>query len=93
MPRWTEQSRKKQSELIKQVKPWKQSTGPKTRQGKQRSAQNSLKTGEHTALAQINRSVMRLLGIDISSLTVPDEVDIAATEQEWESFFDDVDFD
>ncbi len=57
MPRWTEQSRKKQSELIKQVKPWKRSTGPKTRQGKRRSSQNALRTGEHTELVRTLRQI------------------------------------
>lgn len=91
MPRWTAEARRRQSELIRQVEPWKRSTGPKTRSGKRRSAQNSLKTGEHTAIARSYRVVMRLLGIDLSSLQIPDEPDTAAIEQDWKEFFRNVD--
>ncbi len=57
MPRWTPEARQKQSELIQQVKPWKRSTGPKTRQGKRRSSQNALRTGEHTELVRTLRQI------------------------------------
>jgi hypothetical protein len=45
MPRWTEQSRQRQSELIRQWEPWQHSTGPTTLEGKARSSQNARLTG------------------------------------------------
>jgi len=41
MPRWTEEARLKQSELIKEWKPWEKSTGAKTEEGKKRCADNN----------------------------------------------------
>jgi hypothetical protein len=41
MPRWTKSAKKRQSELIKQWKPWNHSTGPRTSEGKQISSQNA----------------------------------------------------
>ena len=43
MRKWTEEEKAKQAELIKQWKPWRKSTGPKTEHGKQCSSQNSRK--------------------------------------------------
>jgi hypothetical protein len=42
---WTEERRKRQSELIRTWKPWEQSTGAKTDEGKARSSLNGLKHG------------------------------------------------
>lgn len=41
MPRWTEEARLKQSELIKEWKPWEKSTDAKTEEGKKRCADNN----------------------------------------------------
>jgi len=41
----TQEKRERQSKLIKTWKPWEQSTGAKTKEGKARSAQNALKHG------------------------------------------------
>ena len=41
MPRWTSESRAKQAELIRTWRPWEQSTGPKTPEGKARSSANA----------------------------------------------------
>ena len=38
---WTWERRAKQAELIRQWKPWKQSTGPKSTEGKARIATNA----------------------------------------------------
>ncbi len=46
---WTLERRKKQSEKIKQWKPWTKATGPKTTAGKRLSCQNSLKHGGRCA--------------------------------------------
>lgn len=40
MPRWTPEARKKQSELIRKVRPWEKSTGPQTLEGKAISSKN-----------------------------------------------------
>ena len=45
MPRWTEESRKKQAAVIRQNKPWGNSTGPTSDEGKAQSARNATKTG------------------------------------------------
>jgi DNA invertase Pin-like site-specific DNA recombinase len=37
---WTPQRRKRQSELIRQFRPWERSTGPRTSEGKARAAKN-----------------------------------------------------
>lgn len=42
---WTEERRQRQRELIQTWKPWEQSTGAKTLQGKARSSRNAYKTG------------------------------------------------
>ncbi|MEA5511962.1 hypothetical protein VB715_19500 [Crocosphaera sp. UHCC 0190] len=46
MPRWTKSARKRQSQLIKQWKPWNHSTGPRTSEGKHISSQNARKCPE-----------------------------------------------
>jgi hypothetical protein len=45
MRRWTEEERKRQSELIRASKPWLRSTGPKTAEGKARASRNAYKHG------------------------------------------------
>jgi hypothetical protein len=40
MPRWTEEARKRQSELIRSWQPWQKSTGPTTQQGKVIASKN-----------------------------------------------------
>lgn len=41
MPRWTDEARAKQAALIRTWKPWEQSTGAKTEEGKRIVAMNS----------------------------------------------------
>ena len=45
MRQWTKEERLKQSQLIKQWKPWKQSTGARTVNGKEVSKMNAYKHG------------------------------------------------
>lgn len=40
MPRWSEEARKRQSELIRSWQPWNSATGPVTEQGKAVSSRN-----------------------------------------------------
>lgn len=49
---WTEERRTRQAELIRNWKPWERATGPKSEEGKQRSARNAYKGGEWVVLRQ-----------------------------------------
>ena len=42
---WSPERRARQAELIRAIKPWKMSTGPRTAAGKARTAANALKHG------------------------------------------------
>lgn len=51
---WTEERRQRQRELIQNWKPWEQSTGAKTPQGKARSSRNAYKYGSAEAKAMLS---------------------------------------
>ena len=55
---WTPERRKTQSELIRRWSPWRESTGPKTLEGKARASQNAYKGGIRPLLRDLAR-VMR----------------------------------
>lgn len=57
---WTEERRQSQRKLIQNWKPWEQSTGAKTSQGKVRSSRNAYKTGSSEAKAML-RELRQLL--------------------------------
>lgn len=48
MRHWTLEERLKQAQLIRNQKPWLQSTGARTPQGKAKSRMNSYRYGGHT---------------------------------------------
>ena len=54
---WTLERRAKQAELIKQWKPWKQSTGPKSVEGKERVATNAWRGGHRQQLRELSKMV------------------------------------
>ena len=58
--KWTQERRKAQSARIKKQKPWLKATGPKTKEGKKHSANNSLK---HGFRSQEYKDLLRLLKI------------------------------
>ena len=54
---WTPERRKRQAEMIKNWKPWEQSTGPKTEEGKAASSRNAWKGGTRPFLREIARAL------------------------------------
>ena len=58
---WTPEERQRQRELIQRWRPWKQSTGAKTPDGKKRSSLNAYKTVESLELREFIKFVNRLL--------------------------------
>jgi len=61
MPRWTDEARAKQAQLIREWQPWKQSTGPVTAKGKRKSAKNWAK-GSRGSLLRTIRLIKSALG-------------------------------
>lgn len=53
MSAWTPERRQRQREAIRRWKPWKQSTGPKSPEGKARAARNAWTGGHGAKLRQI----------------------------------------
>ena len=54
---WTSERRARQAELIRTWKPWQQSTGPRTDEGKARTARNGFKGGHWLMLRELSREV------------------------------------
>ena len=65
---WNQQRKDRQAQLIQQWKPWTQSTGPKTVEGKSKVSQNSYKGAVRENLRALSRVLgeneMRLAQID-----------------------------
>ena len=68
MSKWTLERKESQRAEIQRWKPWQQSTGPKTAEGKKISAQNAYKGGQRQKLREI-----RAL---LDKLDTPERVDI-----------------
>jgi len=61
---WTDERRAKQSQLIKNWKPWEKSTGPRTEAGKKVSSVNACKWNFREILREIkksNREIVRYM--------------------------------
>lgn len=56
---WTPEARAAHSALIKRLKPWTKSTGPRTAAGKAKAARNSFKTGLHSRTLKKARKYLR----------------------------------
>jgi hypothetical protein len=54
---WTLERRAKQSEAIRQWKPWNKSTGPKTAEGKSKVASNAWRGGHRQQLRELSKMV------------------------------------
>lgn len=52
---WTPERRARQAALIRRWKPWEQSTGPKSPEGKARVARNAYRGGERELLRRLGR--------------------------------------
>lgn len=50
---WTEERRQRQAELIRQLKPWTKSTGPRSDEGKARASRNAWKGGHRPQLREL----------------------------------------
>ena len=60
MPReWTVEQRQQQAEAIRSRKPWGQSTGPRTTEGKVKVSQNAYRGGTRAQLARMNQILNR----------------------------------
>ena len=59
---WTPERRAKQSELIRNWRPWERSTGPKTTEGKAKVSRNPWKGGERPALRRLSRLLREMDG-------------------------------
>ena len=58
---WTPERRKRQSEAIRQWKPWASSTGPRSAAGKRRSAMNRYRGGQREKWRAFCRDVLGAL--------------------------------
>ncbi len=54
---WTPERRARQAELIRQWQPWKQSTGPRSQDGKVVAARNACKGGFRPLLRDLAREL------------------------------------
>lgn len=50
---WTPERRARQSEALRRWKPWEQSTGPRTQEGKARSQRNGSQPGTRALLREV----------------------------------------
>jgi hypothetical protein len=62
---WTAERRARQAALIRTWRPWEQSTGPRTDEGKARAARNAFKGGHRAAV----REFARLVNAEVRSLS------------------------
>lgn len=54
---WTPERRQRQAEAIRRWKPWEQSTGPKTVEGKEQVSRNAWKGGHREKLRELIKLV------------------------------------
>ena len=68
MPReWTTEQRQQQAKAIRNRKPWEQSTGPLTAEGKIKVSKNAYRGGTRAQMAKINR-ILNQYGHTIDSI-------------------------
>ena len=54
---WTPERRARQAALIRTWRPWEQSTGPRSAEGKARTARNGFKGGHRELLREMTREL------------------------------------
>lgn len=58
---WTEERRAKQAEAIRRWKPWERATGPRSAEGKARSALNAYRGGLREQLRELTKQLNEAL--------------------------------
>lgn len=58
---WTPERRARQAEAIRRWKPWEQSTGPRTSEGKARAKMNAYRGGHWRRLRELSKALNALL--------------------------------
>lgn len=58
---WTPERRARQAALIRTWQPWEQSTGPRTTEGKARTARNGFKGGRWLELRELTKAMNEVL--------------------------------
>ena len=58
---WTPERRTKQAALIRTWRPWEQSSGPKSAEGKARTSRNGYKGGHRATLRELARELNEAL--------------------------------
>jgi hypothetical protein len=58
---WTPERRARQAALIHTWKPWQRSTGPRSAEGKARTARNGFKGGHRATLRALSRAVKEVI--------------------------------
>ena len=58
---WTAERRARQSQAIHRWKPWRQSTGAKTPEGKMVVSQNAFKGGQRAKIQALNKEIRQAL--------------------------------
>ena len=54
---WSKERRARQAELIRNWQPWAKSTGPKSKEGKERVARNAWRGGHREKLRELSKVV------------------------------------
>ncbi len=65
----TPEHRKLRAQLIRQWRPWEMSTGPKSQEGKQKSAQRGFK-GNHRGLLRDLRKLLKIQAMSLEEVTL-----------------------
>lgn len=58
---WTPERRARQAELIRSWRPWEQSTGPRTEQGKERSRNNRYRGAKRARVREMMRELRTVM--------------------------------
>lgn len=69
MSTWTAERRARHAKLIHQWRPWERSTGPRTPEGKARSARNSYRGGQRVKCRALIRALNAVLKLQLGGLS------------------------